>query len=74
MQEQEIKERLLKENDEFKKIFNLHQQYEKRLNQLKAKGFLTEKEKIEEKETKKKKLALKDKLYFLMNEYKKSQN
>ena len=72
MREKELKERLLKENEEFRKANRLHQQYEKKLDKLKAKNFLTEAEKLQEKEMKKKKLALKDKMYYLMIEYKKS--
>ncbi len=72
MREKELKELLLKENDEFKKASKLHQQYEKKLEKLKAKSFLTEAEKQEEKELKKKKLILKDKMYVMMTEYKKS--
>jgi uncharacterized protein YdcH (DUF465 family) len=72
MQEKELKDLLLKENDEFKKASKLHQQYEKKLEKLKAKSFLTEAEKQEEKELKKKKLILKDKMYVIMTEYKKS--
>ena len=66
MQEKELKDLLLKENDEFKKASKLHQQYEKKLEKLKAKSFLTEAEKQEEKELKKKKLILKDKMYVMM--------
>jgi uncharacterized protein YdcH (DUF465 family) len=72
MREKELKDLLLKENDEFKKASKLHQQYEKKLEKLKAKSFLTEVEKQEEKELKKKKLILKDKMYVMMTEYKKS--
>jgi uncharacterized protein YdcH (DUF465 family) len=72
MREKELKERLLKENEEFRKANRMHQQYEKKLDKLKAKSFLTEAEKQQEKEMKKKKLALKDKMYYLMTEYKKS--
>jgi len=72
MREKELKELLLKENEEFRKANQLHQQYEKKLDKLKAKSFLTEAEKQQEKEMKKKKLALKDKMYYLMIEYKKS--
>ena len=72
MREEELKELLLKESEEFRKANKLHQQYEKKLEKLKAKGFLTEEERQEEKELKKKKLILKDKMYFLMAEYKKS--
>lgn len=72
MREEELKELLLKESEEFRKANKLHQQYEKKLEKLKAKSYLTESEKQEEKELKKKKLILKDKMYFLMSEYKKS--
>jgi len=72
MGEKELKERLLKENDEFRKAFEEHQKYEKKLEEFRAKAFLTEKERLEEKEMKKKKLHLKDKMYRMMTEYKKS--
>lgn len=72
MQEEELKKLLLKQNEEFRKANKLHQQYEKKLEKLRAKSFLTESERQEEKELKKKKLFLKDKMYFLMSEYKKS--
>jgi uncharacterized protein YdcH (DUF465 family) len=72
MREKELKELLLKENEEFRKANKLHQQLEKKLEKLKIKSFLTEAEKQEEKELKKKKLVLKDKMYYLMTEYKKS--
>jgi hypothetical protein len=72
MREKELKDLLLKESDEFKKASKLHQQYEKKLEKLKAKSFLTEAEKQEEKKLKKKKLVLKDKMYVMMTEYKKS--
>lgn len=72
MREKELKELMLKENEEFKKANKLHQQYDKKLEKLEAKSFLTEEEKQEVVELKKKKLALKDKMYYLMIEYKKS--
>ena len=72
MEEKELKDVLLRESEEFKKVYLQHQEYEKRLEKFKQKDFLTEKEKFEEKELKKKKLALKDKMYFILTEYKKS--
>ena len=50
MREKELKELLLKESEEFKKASQMHQKYEKKLEKLKAKSFLTEAEKLEEKE------------------------
>jgi uncharacterized protein YdcH (DUF465 family) len=72
MDEKEIKERLLKENEEFRKAFDEHQKLEKKLAKFQAKSFLSEAEKWEERQLKKNKLILKDKMYYLMTEYKKS--
>lgn len=72
MEEKELKAVLLKKSKEFRKAFDLHQKCERKLGKLEKKGYLTEEERLEEKELKKKKLALKDKMYFLMAEYRKS--
>lgn len=72
MQEKELKELLLKESEEFREANRLHQEYEKKLEKFRNKSFLTEEEKLKEKELKKKKLALKDKMYYLMTKYKNS--
>lgn len=72
MLESEIKDILLKKNEEFKKAFRQHKGYEKKLESLKKKGYLSEEEKLEVRELKKKKLALKDKMYYLITEYRKS--
>ncbi len=72
MEEKELKEIMLKENQEFKNAYQKHQKYEKALEELKKKNFLSDKEKLQEKELKKKKLALKDKMYYMMIEYRKS--
>jgi hypothetical protein len=72
MQEKELREIMLRESEEFKKLHQQHQKFEKKLEKFKSKSFLTEDEKLEEKELKKKKLALKDRMYFLMREYRKS--
>ena len=49
-----------------------HQKLEKKLDKFKRKNFLAEEEKLAERELKKKKLFLKDKMYYLMAEYRKS--
>ena len=72
MDEKEIKELLLKESEEFRKVFDEHQKLEKKLAKFQAKNFLSEEDKWEERQMKKKKLLLKDKMYILMTEYKKS--
>ena len=72
MDEQEIKARLVAENDEFRAIFEQHQAYEQELNRFQNKTFLTEKETLSMKEIKHKKLVLKDKMYRMMNDFRKS--
>jgi len=72
MEEKEIKERLMKENEEFRNAFDQHQKLEKKLSKFQAKSYLTEEEKLEEKQLKKNKLLLKDKMYYMMTEYGKS--
>jgi uncharacterized protein YdcH (DUF465 family) len=72
MDETALKERLLRENQEFRKLFEEHQKHETRLAEFKGKTHLTDLELLEEKELKKRKLALKDKMYLLMRDFQKS--
>lgn len=72
MDERELKELLVRENEEFRKLFEEHQSYEKKLDGMKSKNFLTEEERLEEKELKKRKLILKDRMYMMMAEFRKS--
>jgi uncharacterized protein len=72
MEEEELKEFLARESPDFKKAFEEHQRCATALDMLTGKPFLTDEEKLEEKELKKRKLILKDKMYQLMFEYRKS--
>jgi hypothetical protein len=72
MEENEIKKILLKENAEFRKTFDRHQELEKELGQFQSKSYLSDEEKWKEKQLKKSKLQLKDKMYHMMKEYGKS--
>lgn len=58
----EIRERLAETDPNFRRLLRKHQDYEKRLQDLQSRKFLTEDEKIEEVEIKKHKLALKDQM------------
>jgi uncharacterized protein YdcH (DUF465 family) len=58
----DIRERLVAEDPNFRRLVNKHQEYEKRLEELRSSKFLTEEEKIEEVTIKKLKLALKDQM------------
>jgi uncharacterized protein len=72
MDENALKERMLKENAEFKKLFEEHQNHEKKLAEFKGKPYLTDVERLKEKELKKRKLALKDRMYLMMRDFQKS--
>jgi len=60
LEKTELVERLLEENDDFRKAYNEHREYKQRVWELEKKGILTEEERLEEKKLKKLKLALKD--------------
>ncbi len=72
MDEKELKELMIRRNDEFKKLHEEHKKQEDKLKSLESRASLSEAEKLEEKEIKKRKLALKDRMYRMMAEYRKS--
>ena len=72
MDEDRIRARLLETDQKFREAFDQHQKLEKKLSKFQAKNFMTEEEKVKEKQLKKKKLLLKDEMYFMMTEFKKS--
>lgn len=68
MDESVLKERLILENAEFRKLNEEHQKLERTLAVLSGKPHLTEDERLEERELKKRKLALKDRMYRIMTD------
>ncbi len=68
--EEEIRKKLLEEDEEFRKLYEEHQLYERKIEELLSKGFLTPEEETEIKVMKKMKLLLKDKMQFIINKYK----
>ncbi len=72
MREEEIREILLKENENFKELFEEHQKLEKRLNELLNKWYLTAEEQEEERQIKKRKLMIKDRMYAIIAEYRRN--
>lgn len=72
MNEKALKERLVQENEAFRKLYEEHQLCERKLEELKRKNFLSEEEMLEEKALKKRKLSLKDKMYLMMTEFQKT--
>ncbi len=72
MDEKALKELMLNENADFRRLHDDHQACEKRLEGLQGKSFLNEEEKLEVRELKKRKLALKDRMYQMMAESRKA--
>ena len=65
----EFRERLIKEDAEFRKLAAEHQACDQQLTALNDKHFKSEEEKLIEKKLKKQKLALKDQMYAIMQKY-----
>ena len=64
-----LKEELIKENQAFRELAAQHQNYEKRLSELAGLTYPNDEELLEESVLKKKKLAVKDEMYAMMQEY-----
>ena len=64
-----IRDQLLKENQTFRNLAQEHESYEKRLSELASLTYPNDEELLEESTLKKKKLAIKDELYSMMNSY-----
>ena len=59
---QELRERLLESDHEFRDLASRHHELDERLHQLSARHFLSEPEQFEEVQLKKQKLRLKDRM------------
>lgn len=64
-----LKEELIKENQIFRELALQHQNYEKRLTELAELTYPNDEELLEESVLKKKKLAIKDEMYVILQEY-----
>jgi uncharacterized protein len=69
--EAELRNQLLKENEEYRRLVEEHQSYDHQLDDLANKHFLSEEEKLQEKNLKKKKLVLKDQMHSIVQKYRK---
>lgn len=67
--EEELIERLMRENEEFSKVKQAHSQLSRQLEELEKKPFLTPQDEMEIKIIKKKKLALKDQMEKILVQY-----
>ncbi len=63
------KDQLLTHNDEFRRLSQEHTQYERRLDSLTQKRYLSEDEKLEEVRLKKLKLRLKDQMESIERQF-----
>ena len=69
--EAELQDQLLKENAEYRRLVAEHQSYDDQLEGLYNKHFLSEEEQLQERTLKKKKLMLKDRMYSMVQQYRK---
>jgi len=70
----QVRDLLLANNDEFRRLALEHSQYSQRLDSLTQKRYLSEDEKIEEVRLKKLKLRLKDQMEQLERQFRTSTN
>ena len=64
-----VKEELMKENQAFRELVQQHQNYERRLTELSGLTYPNDEELLEESVLKKKKLAVKDEMYAMMEQF-----
>jgi len=72
LNEEQIKEKLYNENNQFKELKDKHASFEARLQELLKKSRLSNEEELELHNIKKQKLILKDKMYQMIREFKKT--
>ena len=70
----QVRDLLLAQNDEFRRLVQEHSQYSQRLDALSGKRYLSEDEKVEEVRLKKLKLRLKDQMETLEQQYRRQNN
>ena len=68
-----LKEELINHDPEFRELAREHHKYEERLSELSALSYPSDEEQLEEITLKKKKLALKDQMYSIMMQHKRTQ-
>lgn len=65
----DVQDVLMRECEEFQQLCQRHRELDARLNALTGKLFLSDEEKIEEVTIKKKKLAIKDRMAFMIRSH-----
>jgi uncharacterized protein YdcH (DUF465 family) len=69
MREAELREQLMSTNREFKRLADEHKAYAEQLEVLSQRPYLSETERIQEIDLKKKKLMAKDRMYSIVQKY-----
>jgi uncharacterized protein YdcH (DUF465 family) len=69
IKEEELIERLMRENEEFKKAKQVHTELARQLDDLERRSFLTPQDELDIKILKKKKLACKDQMERILVQY-----
>ena len=64
-----LKAELIRTDDEFRRLHEQHQSYERRLEELSHKSLLSEEDELEEKQIKRHKLQLKDRMAALLRQH-----
>ena len=71
-QHDELKAELIKTDDEFRRLYEEHQAYERRLQEINQKSLLSQDDEIEEKKIKLHKLNLKDRMESMLRAHRES--
>ena len=69
---EDLKTLLIETNDEFRQLASKHHSLDDRLHELEAKPYLSDAEQFEEVSLKKRKLQVKDRMEFILQEYRDS--
>jgi len=64
-----VRDELLRSNQEFRELVHQHEDFEKRLGELAHLSYPNDDEQLEETTLKKKKLAIKDEIYAMMQQH-----
>jgi len=72
MSRDDVREELLQTDEEFRRLYEEHQEYERRLAEINHKSMLSQDDEIEEKRIKLHKLALKDRMESIVRSHRES--
>jgi uncharacterized protein YdcH (DUF465 family) len=69
MNHADLREELVASDEEYRRLYQEHQEYERRLDELNHRSLLSQDDEIEEKRIKLHKLALKDRMEAIVRSY-----